>query len=94
MKEKSLFTRIILLVLLALICIIATVGISLLAGAVDAELFDFKNLNLSNMIPVLLIGIFISCAVVGIAVLFVGKSAFLKAYDFYKKNNQNGGNEK
>ncbi len=94
MKNKSLFTKVILLIILGIVCIITTVGIALLAGAVNTTLFDFRNLNFANMIPVLLIGIFLSCAIVGIAVLFVGKSAFLQARDYINnKYKNNGGNK-
>ncbi len=96
MKNKSLFTQVILIIVLCVFCIVATVGISLLAGAIDTDLFNFKNLNFANMIPVLLIGIFISCVIVGISVLFVGKTAFLQVYDYFKEkenNKNNGGNK-
>ncbi len=94
MKVNSVFTKVILLVILCVICIVATVGIALLAGAVDTTLFDFKKLNLANLIPVLLIGIFFSCVIVGIAVLFIGKSAFLQMRDYLNENNKNNGGNK
>ena len=95
MKNKSLFIQVVTLIILAVICILLTVGISILAGSINTELFDFKNLNISNMIPVLLIGGFISCVAVGICVLFVGRNFFYKAKDFLKEtNNENGGNKK
>lgn len=95
MKNKSLFIQIISLIILAVVCLLLTVGIAFLAGSLNAELFDFKNLNFSNMIPILLIGGFISCVVVGICVLFVARTAFFKAKDYLKETNkENGGTKK
>ncbi len=91
MKNKSLFIQIISVVIVALVCLVLTVFVSLLAGALNMELFDFKNLNLSNVILVLLIGGFISCAVVGICVLFVARTAFFKAKDYLKETNKEKG---
>ena len=95
MQNKSLFKQTILVILLAVFCLLLTVGIALLAGSLNADLFDFRNLNFSNMIPILLIGGFISCVVVGICILFVGRTAFIKMNDFLKENNkENGGTKK
>lgn len=95
MKNKSLFLQIISIIILAVIFFLLTVSIALLAGSLNAEMFDFKNLNFSNMIPVLLIGGFISCFVIGICVLFVARTAFLKAKDYLKETNkENGGTKK
>ena len=91
MKEKSLFSKIILLIVLAVICLLITVSIALLFGAIDSTLIDFKNLNFANMIPVLLIGVFLSCVIVGLAVMFVARTAFFKVKDYLKENNQNNG---
>lgn len=95
MKNKSLFIQIVSLIILAVICLVLTIGIAVLAGALQKDLFDFRNLNFSNVIPVLIIGGFISCVIVGICVLFVARSAFIKAKDFFKETKQeNGGTEK
>ncbi len=95
MKNKSLFTQVISVIVLAVICLLLTVGIAFLAGSLNTEMFDFKNLNFSNMIPVLLIGGFISCVIVGICILFVGRTAFVKVKDYLKENNkENGGTKK
>ena len=91
MKNRSLFIQIISVIIVALVCIVLTVAASLFAGALKVELFDFKNLNFSNMIPVLLIGGFISCAVIGICILFVARTAFLKAKDYLKETNKEKG---
>ena len=86
MKDKSLFVRFISLIILAVICLLLTVAIALLAGSVNVELFDFENLNFSNMLPVLLIGGFISCVIVGICFLFIARTAFFKAKDYLENN--------
>ncbi len=92
MKKKSVFSQILLLVILSVVCIVLTVGIAIFAGSFNAEIFDLKNLNFANMIPVLILGGFISCVVVGITVLFVARAIFLKVKDYLTENN--GGNEK
>ncbi len=95
MKKKSLFTQILLLILIGVVCLCITVGIALLVGTVDMDLFDFKNLNFGNMILVLIIGGFMSCVIVGISVLIVGKNAFFKIQDYLKENDKkDGGTEK
>ena len=86
MKDKSLFSRFIFLIVLAVICLLLTVAIALLVGSINVELFDFENLNFSNMVPVLLIGGFISCVIIGICFLFVARTAFFKAKDYLDKN--------
>ena len=84
-----------LLIILSLVCVILTVGIALFVGSCNTTLFDFQNLNFANMIPVLIIGGFISCVVVGITVLFVARSVFLKVKDYFSETNENnGGNKK
>ena len=94
MKNKSLFIQIVSLIILAVICLILTIGIAILAGALNVDLFDFRNLNFSNVIPVLIIGGFISCVVIGICVLFVARSAFMKAKDFFNETKQESGGTK
>ncbi|MBR7131916.1 MAG: hypothetical protein IKD04_00125 [Clostridia bacterium] len=91
MKNRS-FSQIILLVILSVICVILTVGLALFAGSYNANLFDFENLNFANMIPVLIFGGFISCVVVGITVLFVSRSIFLKVKNYL--SDDNGGDKK
>ena len=92
LKNKSFFSQIMLLVILSVICIVLTVGIALFAGSYGTTLFNFENLNFSNMIPVLLLGGFISCVVIFITVLFIARSTFLKLKDYLTDNN--GGEEK
>lgn len=91
MKNKSLFVQMISIIILAVTCLLLTVGISLLAGSLNVELFDFKNLNFSNMIPILLIGSFISCVVVGICILFVARTAWFKAKDYFDTTDKKKG---
>ena len=94
MKKRSVFSQIILLLIAALICVVLTVTIAWLVGSVDTTIFDFRDLNISNMIPVIVIGGFISCAVVGVLVLVVAKNVFLKLKDYFSDTNHDGGNSK
>ena len=94
MNKKSSFSQIILLIILSAVCILLTVGIAFLAGFSNATMFDFKNLNLANMIPVFLIGGFISCVIIGIAVLFVSKSIFSKMKEYITEKIKTEENEK
>lgn len=89
MKNKSLFAQIIALIIIVIVCILFTFTIALLAGSLNAELFDFKNLNFSNMIPVLIIGGFMSCVIVGICFLFIARTAFFKVKDYLEENHKN-----
>lgn len=94
LKNKSFFSQIILLVILSLICVIVTIGIALFLGSCDTTLFDFTSLNFANMIPALIVGGFISCVIVGITVLFVARSIFLKVKDYVVETNENDGGSK
>ena len=94
MNNKSLFTKALLLIVLALFCIVMTVVLACVFGSVDTVVFDFRNLNFANVIPVLIIGGFFTCVIVGLAVLFFSRSAFLRVKDFLKENNDDGGNKK
>ncbi len=87
MKKKSVFNRILLLILIVLICLVTTIAVSLLAGAVKVDLFDFRNLNFSNMIPVLIVGGILSCFVIGISLLFLGRTIFFKVKDYFFDTN-------
>ena len=63
-------------------------------GSLDKDIFDFKNLNFSNMIPILIIGGFISCVFVGICFLFVARTAFFKVKDYLEENEKEKGETK
>ena len=82
MKNKSVFTQCISLIILAVVCIVLTVSAALLVGSLNVDLFDFENLNFSNMIPVFIIGGFISCVLVGICFLFLARTAFFRAKNY------------
>lgn len=84
MKNKSIFSQIIILIIVAVLCILLTATMALLAGSANVDIFDFSNLNISNMIPVMIVGGFISCVVIGIIVLIVSKNVFFKAKDEIK----------
>ena len=93
MKNKSTFAQVILLILVAVLCIVTTVTLALVAGSSEKDWIDFANLNFANVLPVLIVGGFFTCVIVGIAVLCVSRSALLKVKDFLKNLN-NGGEEK
>ena len=88
MKNKSIFSQIMLLVIISLVCIIVTIGIALLCGSLKTDLINFENLNFSNMFPVLIAGIFISCVIVGIGVLFIARTIFLKFKNYSNETNK------
>ena len=88
LKSKSVFSQIMLLVILSVVCVILTVGIALFAGSYNATLFNFENFNFANMIPILILGGFISCVVVGITVLFVARSVFLNVKDYFNETDK------
>ena len=94
MKNKSLFSQIIFVIIVAVICLLVTIGVSLLVGSLNVDLFSFRNLNLSNMIPTLLICGFISCIIVGICILFVIRSVWVKTKDYFNENNKEKGENK
>lgn len=86
MKNKSLFSQFLLIIILSVSCLLCTAAMAFLVGSLQIELFDFRNLNFSNMIPVLIIGGFISCVLVGICFLFVARTAFFKAKDYLEES--------
>ncbi len=92
MKNRSFFSQIMLLVILSVICVVLTIGIALFAGSYSATLFDLKNLNFANMLPVLILGGFISCVIIGITVLFISRSIFIKIKNYLYDDD--GGNKK
>lgn len=93
-NKKSLSSQIIFTVIIAAVCLILTVVLSLLAGLLNVELFNFRNLNFSNVIPILIIGGFISCITVGICILFVIKTAWIRAKDYFKETDEEKGETK
>ena len=94
LKNKSTFSQVILIILIAVLCMVATVTVALLAGSADVDLINWKDLNLSNMLPVLLIGGFLTCVIVGIAVLCVSRTVFFKVKDQLKEFMNDGGEQK
>lgn len=94
MKKKSVFFQLVLLIIIIVCGILLTVTATLFAGSDSRMLFDFKDFNIANAIPVLILGIFITCVVAGIVVLFISRAAFYKVKEYLKETNKNGGNEK
>ena len=83
MSKKPIFTKIVLILFVALICLALTLLLAFLLGAIDTDIFDFSNLNFSNMLPVIIIGGFISCVVVGFLVIFLAKDVFIKVKNYF-----------
>ena len=94
MKNKSAFSLVIILILIAVLCIVLTVGAALILGSYNQNIFNFENMNYSNIFPVLIIGGFISCIIIFIAVLFVSRTIFLKVKENIIQTKNDGGNEK
>ena len=65
-----------------------------LLGSINTDIFDFSNLNFSNMLPIILIGGFISCIIIGFLVIFLAKDMFIKIKDYFSETKKDGGNEK
>ncbi len=78
MKNKSIFFQIIILLTVSMLCVLSTIGCAFFFGSLQIKLFDFSNINFSNMIPVLIIGGSLSAFVVCITILFVIRSIFIK----------------
>ena len=92
MKKRSTFAMILTVVIVALVGIVLTILIAFMAGSMDAQLFDFKNLNLANFVPVIIIGGFLTAITVGFVILFASKSIFMKIRDYFLEDKKNGGN--
>ena len=89
MKNKSLFLQILLLVTLAFLCVALTVTVALLAGSIETSIFDLKNLNFANMIPVFIFGGMITSFVIIVTLLFTSRTLFYKIRDFLNTDKSN-----
>ena len=87
MKKENLWTKMIILVLVVFFCLFMTLALAFLAGSIEESLFDFKNLNFGNMIPVLIIGGLMSCMILSICFLLFSKSFSHKIREFLSKDN-------
>ena len=94
MDKKPIFPKIMIVIVVALVCLILTLLTAFLFGSIDTDIFDFSDLNFSNMLPVVIIGGFISCVIVGILIIILAKDVFLKVRDYFFKSKEDGGNEK
>lgn len=91
MKNKSTFSQLLTIVIVALIGFLLTLLIAFWVGSSDAQIFDLRDLNWANVVPVILIGGFITCVTVGIVVLIVSKNVFLKIRDYFLEDKSDGG---
>lgn len=89
MSNKPIFTKIMIVIVVALICLAITLATAFLLGSINTDVFDFSNLNVSNMLPIIIIGGFISCVIVGILVIFLAKDVFLKVKNYYTETKEN-----
>ena len=80
-------------IVIALICLILTITVALLFGSSSTDFFDFSNLNISNMLPIIIVGGFISCVIIGILVIILAKDVFVKIKDELF-DDENGGKDK
>ena len=91
MKNKSTFSKLLTIVIVALIGFVLTMVTAILVGSADTLIFDLREINWGNAIPVILIGGFITCVAVGITVLVVAKNIFLKIRDYFLEDKIDGG---
>lgn len=87
MKNKSLFLQVLLLVVLGFLCISLTITVALLAGSTETTIFDIRNLNLSNMIPVFIFGGLITCFTLAVTLLFTSRTLFHRIKNFLETDN-------
>ena len=93
MKNKSFFSQVIFLIILGVICFGITIAAAIFFGSYSNNIFNFENFNFMNMLPVILIGGFVSCVVIGVEVLFASRSIFEKVQDYFKDIKNDGGNK-
>ena len=94
MKKKSVFSKVLTIFIFIMVCLAITVAVALIMGSTETELFDFKNLNISNVIPVIFIGGFVCSITVGILVLFLGRDIYTEFISKKSNSDKSGGNEK
>lgn len=87
MKNTSLFMQLLLLITLMFICITLTVSVALLAGSIETSIFDFRNLNIANMIPVFIFGGLITLFTAVVVLLFTSRTLFYKIKNFFEEDN-------
>ena len=94
MQKKPIFTQVIILIVVAVVCILMTAALAILFGSIETTLFDLRNLNIANMLPILLLGGFLSCVVIGITVLVVSKNSFVKIKEYLFETKNEGDDKK
>ena len=94
MSKKPIFPKVIIILTVALICLVLTLSLAFLFGSINTEVFDFSNLNFSNMLPIIIIGGFVSCVIIGFLIIFLAKDVFVKVKDYFFETKNDGGKEK
>ena len=69
------------------ICITLTVSVALHAGSIETSIFDFRNLNIANMIPVFIFGGLITLFTAVVVLLFTSRTLFYKIKNFFEEDN-------
>lgn len=93
LKKENLWTKMILLVLIIFLCLFLTLALAFLAGSIEKPLFDLRNLNIGNMIPVLILGGLMSCMVLSICFLLFSKSFSVKIKELWEQNSDKKDNK-
>ena len=94
MKKKSTFGMVLTVVIVALVGIALTILAAFIAGNIDVQLFDLKNLNIANFVSVIIVGCVLTAITVGFLILFASKSIFMKIRDYFLEDKINGGKRK
>ena len=89
--KNPIFSKLLIAIVVALICIALTVSIALMVGNTSTDLIDFSELNWSNVIPIIILGMFITGGIVGVILLIAVKDVFVKAKEYIDQSNKDGG---
>ena len=88
MKNKSPFAQTIILVVIIFSGAILTLFGALLFGSIQEPLFDFRNLNFSNMIPVFVFGSLLTGFATAISLVFTSRTLLSKLKEFLDNNDK------
>ena len=89
--KNPIFSKLLIAIIVALICIALTVSIALMVGNTSTDLIDFSELNWSNVITIIILGMFITGGIVGVILLIAVKDVFVKAKKYIDQSNKDGG---
>ena len=92
--KNPIFSKLLIAIIVALVCIALTISIALMVGNTSTDLIDFSELNWSNVIPIILLGMFITGGIVGVILLIAAKDVFAKAKEYIDQSNKKDGGKK